>query len=423
MKTNTNVYAAIAAFLLYSVYNFVYLGAVPGFGGDENRFIREAVHFAQFGEFRVGDFWAWEMPFTGVLYGMIYFFAGSEAILIYVVRLLQSILLILQAYMIARIAMMIFKDQRVATIAFIWMLFYPYFIYYQALLLSETLFNTFLIGAFYFLYRWKNEGFVQDRSFFLFLVLLSVGVYVKATLVFLVPLLAPLFFLVFKWDFIRGIKLFILSLVVYAALLSPWWIRNYLVFDTYVPFTTTSGWNLYLGNNSHNEKGGCDWTQDVDPVRAEQLKRIDDEVVRNKAFANEAKEFILNNPERFIELAWYKFLRFYAVIPNAEKFSQGLYMWISIFTFGPVLLFSVFGIYSARKKWRTLTPMFLLITYFTLIHMMVIASLRYRLPLEPFMILLASHAIIGLLNNIKEHWNRQFNPHTDNMQKTDLEKS
>lgn len=390
---------AIFAFLIYAVYNFAYLPAHTLFP-DESRFMGEAIDFVKYGEFRIGSDRAWEMPLTGAFYGLIYFITGSEPYLVYFIRFLQSLMLIVQAFMLAEISLLLFKDLKASKLTFVIVLFYPFFVYYQALLLSETIFMTFLIGAFLAFYKWYEDDFVINKNFYLYIILITLSVYTKATLSFFIPILAPLVVLVISKNFVKSIQVFLFSILTYAALLSPWWIRNYIIFDAFVPFSTSSGMNFYLGNNEHNLNGGCDWSQDVDPKKVEHLNSIENEIERNTAYTSEAKQYIVQNPERFLELAILKFKRYYNVIPNAEGFNSGLYKWISILSYGVILAFALYGVIVTRKEYKMLFPIYLLFAYFTFIHIVIIASLRYRLPLEPFMILFASVAIVNFYSKL-----------------------
>lgn len=386
-------YIAVFAFLTYCIYNFIYLAPHPLFP-DESRFIGEAIDFVKYGEFRIGSDRAWEMPLTGSFYGLIYFVTGSEIFLIYVVRFLQALMLILQAFMMAKISFILFKNSKASNWTFFIILFYPFFVYYQALLLSETIFMTFLIGAFLAFYKWyENDSFAISKNFYLYIILITLSVYTKATLSFLIPILAPLSVLVISKDILKSIKILLMSILIYALLLSPWWIRNYVIFDSFIPFTTSSGMNFYLGNNEYNLQGGCDWSKDVDGKKVEYINSVESEIEKNKAYTSEAKQYIAKNPERFLELAWLKFKRFYNVVPNADGFNSGFYKWISILSYGIILPFGLYGAFITRREYKKLFPIYLLFVYFTLIHVVIIASLRYRLPLEPFMIFFASIAV------------------------------
>jgi hypothetical protein len=56
-----------------------------------------------------------------------------------------------------------------------------------------------------------------------------------------------------------------------------------------------------------------------------------------------------------------------------------------------------------RRRLGLLAPIYLLIGYFTIVHIVTIASLRYRLPLEPLLVLLAVGPIaqaVALLSTV-----------------------
>lgn len=383
---------AFLAFCVYQCVNFIYFPVATVFG-DETRFIREAIKLSE-----VNEFWnftdrAWEMPLTAIIYSFFYSIVGSETALIVVVRLFQSVLLIFQAYLLYGMSLKIFNDKASAFITFVAVLFYPFFIYYQGLLLSETIFNTFLIATFYFIYKWYESKFVLNKSFILANIFLVASIYVKGTLSILPPILLTLFFLINHFNFKESIKVFSYSAILYALLMSPWWIRNYIVLDHFVPFTTSSGKVLYLGNNPSNKYGGCDMAVDVEREKFASIAKIDDEIERNNAYKQEAVKFITENPSRFLELMILKLKRFYNVVPNAEKFSKGYYKWVTLFSYGTVFSLFLISIIAHIKYFKRLSAIYILFLYYTILHMVFIASLRYRLPLEPFMILLSSNVL------------------------------
>jgi len=392
MKNKYLVLLAFFAFAIYSAYNFLYLSSSPIFP-DEGRYISEAVTLVEKGEFLVRNDRAWEMPLVAIIYSSFYKVFDSQESLILSIRFFQSILLILNAFLIYKISYLIFKNRKISIIAYIITLFYPYFIYYQALLLSETIFITFLLFSFYFLYRWKENSFKIDINFALANLFFILTIYTRATLTILPPLIFLLFIFLNKFDLKSSLKIFIYSICIYMSLLSPWWIRNYNIFNEFVPFTTSSSSNLYLGNNSKNLIGGCDWSKDIDFETVNKIKTIKDEIDRSKVYSNEAKEFISKNPDRFFELMWLKFQRFWSVVPNTEAFSSGIYKWISILSFGIILPLALISFFINLKNFFTILPIYILIAYITLLHSIVIASLRYRLPIEPFLIILASFVI------------------------------
>jgi len=389
------VITAILAFCVYQGVNFFYFPLETRFG-DENRFIREAIQLYEHGVFAKGLSQAWEMPLTAIIYSAFYSLFETRESLIAIVRVFQSLLLVLQAFLLCKISLSIFDDELTAYITFILILFYPFFIFYQGLLLSENIFITLLIISFYYLYCWYDNDFALNKYFVLSNLFFVLTIYSKGTLSVLPPLLLSAFYFINTYNKIRTVKILIFSTVLYSILLSPWWIRNYDIFDQFVPFTTSSGMNLYLGNNPYNLTGGCDWSKDVDMDEISSLfdiKDEKDELRSNQIFKDRAVEFIKDNPGRFLELAILKFKRFYNIVPNADGYNKGYYKWLTLLSYGSILILFIISTVFHIKEYKKLSAIYILFLYITLIHMIVIASLRYRLPLEPFMILMASPLI------------------------------
>lgn len=55
--------------------------------------------------------------------------------------------------------------------------------------------------------------------------------------------------LMHRMGFVRVLRTGVLAAGVACIVLSPWWIRNWLVFGAFVPLTTSSGISLWIGNN------------------------------------------------------------------------------------------------------------------------------------------------------------------------------
>lgn len=404
-KNKSLLYIVIIALCVYAIVNFIYFPIGIVFG-DEERFIREAIGISTKGEFANGSDRAWEMPLTAIVYSFFYSLFETEKALIISVRVFQPLLLILQAFLLYKLAIKIFKDEISAIITLVIVLFYPFFVFYQGLLLSETIFNTSIIMAFYFIYKWYENDFKIDHIFLFANLFLVLSLYVKGTLSILPPILLTLFYLINTRKVYISIKVLILSTILYSMFLSPWWLRNYMVFDSFIPFTTSSGKVLYLGNNPANQFGGCDMAKDVDLKIFAEIASIKDELKRSNVYKQEAIEFIKNNPERFFELMILKLKRFYNIVPNAEQYNQGYFKWITLLSYGPIFILFLVSIVIHLKYWKSLSAIYILILYFTLIHMIFIASLRYRLPLEPFMILLSSNILAIIYRRLNAIKNR-----------------
>jgi hypothetical protein len=102
-------------------------------------------------------------------------------------------------------------------------------------------------------------------------------------------------------------------------------------------------------------------------------------------------------------MAGVKFLRFWRLWPYADEYTDWKFIAASLISYGPVLLLSiVFLVFYSRKVFRAIVPILLFIAYLTAVHVITIASLRYRLPLEPFLIVFAGYAAARLADRCKE---------------------
>jgi len=368
---------------------------------DEQRYVASALRLAQTGEFWVAGDRAWEMPGTALFYAAIIRAFGA-AHLVPVARAAQSVLLIVQALLVGWTTWRVFHDKWAAAIAALITAFYPFFLFYQGLLLSETLFNTLLVASFACLYWWRDCGARLDSSFLATCLCFAAATMTKATLtVFPVMLLAATAYSCLGWR--RAGAVFLAASVTFAALMSPWWIRNYQLFDAFVPFSTSAAKNLYLGNNRNNPHAGVYWRTDAEPDVMARIEAIADERARQSAYSKAATDYIAAEPVAFFNRAARKFVRFWNVVPNAEAYSGNVYRIISALSFGPVLLLAAFCALLWRRTARALLPIYLLIGYFTLVHMVTIASLRYRLPIEPFLIVMAASTLGRLMTRYCEN--------------------
>jgi hypothetical protein len=92
-----------------------------------------------------------------------------------------------------------------------------------------------------------------------------------------------------------------------------------------------------------------------------------------------------------------KFLRFWRLWPYAEIYAKPLYVIVSLLTFVPTLIMTL--VYLAiwgRTEFIRIAPLLAFAGYLTLVNVVFVASMRYRLPIEPMMIVLAAVAVVRL---------------------------
>ena len=121
---------------------------------------------------------------------------------------------------------------------------------------------------------------------------------------------------------------------------------------------------------------------------------------KNKIYIFVFIEYIVNNPRNFVDLAGLKFLRFWRLWPHTEYYKQWYVVAASLLSYGLVLFLAIgFVFRNAKKYFREVIPIFALIGYLTIVHMVTIGSIRYRFPLEPFLIIFACYFLVDVLKD------------------------
>ncbi len=212
------------------------------------------------------------------------------------------------------------------------------------------------------------------------------------------PLLVLLFTLVVhRLPVTKALKNLGIYVLIYCALMTPWWVHNTKAYGTFVRLTPGAGVALYAGNNPLNRSGGGNLGIDYD-VSA--FANITDPIERDRAFRNAAIDYIVHNPQRFLELAGLKFLRVWRITPVNDAYRSTSTFIISVLSFVPLLLLAGFGLVATRQYFRQLSPIFFFALAYTAVHMVLVGTIRYRLPLEPFLIIFAGAGLSGLLKKV-----------------------
>ena len=270
---------------------------------------------------------------------------------------------------------------------------YPHFVFYSISGLTETFFTLLLLISFLLFYKEKYLSAI----FILILLVL-----IKPTLDLLnIFLVIGFTFFVFRRGYLSTIKHCLLYFLLYVFLMSPWWVHQYNKYGEFVRLNLGDGIVLYSGNNSLNQTGGGigrhDGQSDMDLSK---FSKIDNPIERNNAMKDAAISYIISNPGRFLELSYIKFVRFWRLWPHTELYQQWYTVSASLFSYGLVLFLAIgFAVRDSKKYFRKLIPIYALVTYLTLVHMITIGSIRYRFPLEPFLIIFASQFLFTLLQN------------------------
>jgi len=301
---------------------------------------------------------------------------------VWIVRLVQCLLdasLVPAVFLLAR---RLGVTSGAAIIGLLFVAFNPLLIYFTSLVLSETLFTALLVWGMLLVLHWRRS------VFFAGLVLLVLSIYVRPSAIALpvmiavvTPLLRPTTGKRSFWRIPAGATAVLLT----VALLLPWAMRNRSVVKSWVWTTTNSGVTAYDGFNefadgSSNQKSFRSWPE---------LKAMT-EVKRSEYLGTLAGEYASTHPRRVLKLAGQKIGRTWSPVPlSGEYGSNRLYVLVGAVYAVPLFVGVLTGIGIARIDRAAKLFLLLPAIYFTAVHAMSVGSLRYRIPADVPMAVIA----------------------------------
>lgn len=268
-------------------------------------------------------------------------------------------------------------DERVGLIACGLTAISPVMTGFSVLLLSETVFALTLTLSLWCAAKWLPA---ESRSPVSWAILTGVSI---ALATYMRPswlLAGPMFAVLAVWLGKPRSKACFQAAVMLLALvgtLLPWAWRNHSVCGHWVFTTLWSGPSLYDGLNPDANGDSNMEFFDRDNLMAKMTEWDVDQHYKSEAWRYAAK-----NPGHAIELTFRKLWRYWKPWPSAEQFGGFLPALLVFVFFVPVCVMAVRGWWLMRHRlWAwllTLGP----ILYFAAIHAVFVGSLRYRLPAE-----------------------------------------
>ncbi len=296
---------------------------------------------------------------------------------------------VVSVWLIYAIAVELFDDKLAALLAAAAAACYPPLIFFAIVGLSETLFITMLLAAFL---CWYRSQFTAAAIFAVLTILTRPIFDVMAPVMIVVFALA-----VHRLSLLQTLGRLVVYAVIYCLMLMPWWFNNYRVFGSFVRLTPNLGTVLYAGNNVMNKSGGGNLGVDYDLT---EFMKIADPLARDRALTKAAIDYIIGDPMNFVKMAGLKFVRMWRFWPANEGYASFKVILVSVLSFVPTLILAGFGLFAARARLLRLSPILLFALGLTAMSMILVGTIRYRLPIEPFLLALAGMGGSFLLSTL-----------------------
>ena len=278
---------------------------------------------------------------------------------------------------------------------------YGYFIYYSAALMTETFFIILVLLILHLSLELKEKPTLARWA--LLGLVLGVAGLLRQTVLLFVPFLLLWLFWELKKDGIRW-WYFTVPIVVIILMIAPWTIRNYLVFDHFLLLNSNAGYALYASNNPNL---GSDWRNELVVIPVPEELAGQNEAQLDRALSQRGIEFILADPERYLQLTLDKSIEYFRFWPSSD--SSRISNLNRVLSFGLYLPFMLVGLYLSFSRWRNFVPLYLFIVIHTGIHLLSWPAPRYRLPVDAVLMVFAGVTLIELANQWKT-WRRRLSP-------------
>jgi hypothetical protein len=292
-----------------------------------------------------------------------------------IVRIAQAVIdtsLLLAVYGIAR---RLGLSQTAAHAAAALVAINPFLIYFSGELLTETLFTAAV--------AWGVWAVVARRSTF-FACCAATAVLLRPTAILIFPLIA------FAADgsTITRVRRVLLVAALLFLTLYFWAMRNDTMLGRWIFTTTNDGVTLYDGFNP--AATGASDQRFFDRLPAE---RSMSEYDRSASLERQAVDWATTHPVAVVKLSAKKLLRGWSPVPLSHEFGRPLYRIAAACYAIPfdlaVLAGLILGRLTRRQKWLLLVPAIGV----TAAQLLSVGSLRYRIPAEPLLAVLAATAL------------------------------
>ncbi len=304
--------------------------------------------------------------------------------------------------MISKTSRFIFNDPA-ARLTELFAGLYPPLIYYCTKLVPTTIFLFLFSLTIYLILK------SSDRIFFHYIiagVVTGLAILCDPVALVIYPSMFLWFLINKKINFFKMILVIIMSLII----LTPWTIRNYNIHKKLIPITTQFGVNLWIGNNPHAT--GTDYFK-IKSIEKEEyilmthtlpfnvqdsLSKIP-EIERTYFYLNEALNFIIREPLKFIGLIFKKFYYYFWFAPSGEYSSKDLEKFRILFYifYLPNFILGMAGVFlSMRNRENVLFIIFSLFFISCIYIFTHVGLIRYRMPVELYLLIFSAYFVASI---------------------------
>ena len=327
---------------------------------------------------------AW-MPPLYVYFLVPFYLVDSDSLRLFLIFLTQSVLSILTILFLYKLTEISFNPAT-AIIASSIYAFLPEFIFASATIGPTIFYHILLVLILYYLLLLKrNESF---KNIVIIGFLFGAILLLRSELVLF--LLIVILLMVYRNKYKTAFYIFLLTILS----LLPWQIRNYVLFERVIPFTTSSGLNFYRG---HNQFKLGDWK---DPYTENEIKKLikydNYELKVNELYFSEAIKSIKQNPFQEIKNSVIKISQLWIFNIDNKHLRNPFYIlpWLLI------LALALTGLIK-HYDWNRYEEFYLFLISTTIVAVLFFVIPRYQTMFKIILLPFTAHSLIYYYNKYK----------------------
>jgi 4-amino-4-deoxy-L-arabinose transferase-like glycosyltransferase len=276
-------------------------------------------------------------------------------------------------------------DRRSALAAAALVAFNPFLIYFTPLILSETLFTALLAWGTCLL---RPSPLRSTPA----ILLLTCAAMVRPSALGLAPMLVLVGAPCLGADWKRTLGSLLALSGCLLLVFSLWAARNahHSQLRTAVWTTTNGGITRYDG--FHDAATGASEQKSFVDRLLPDLRQMN-EIERDRFFADQARKWLRDHPKESAKLAVIKIARTWSPVPLSNDYRTAIYVTAGLIYSLPFDILFLLGLCRPQTPRSVKLLLVIPAIYFTAIHALSVGSLRYRIPAEPPMALIAGSAL------------------------------
>ena len=272
-----------------------------------------------------------------------------------------------------------FFSQKISIYSSLLFSFFPLYLYTSAQISSISL--TIFLGIFfyYFFFKIKKDGKYIDILIYAFIG----GLLILVRREFIAIIILSSFYLLLfnKTSFKKILLIFLVTLIT----ISPYLIRNYIIFEKII-IHSSFGYNLWKGNNPNSKVEGSEFINEIlqnliEEVPKDKLYRINED----KIYIKESLKNIKEDPKKYFLLYVKKTLSYLFI--DIDSVQPNYY---NPFHYIPNLILaitSLIGIFLSDKKSSSFNYLLLIFSFYLFVFPIFAIQPRYKIYIIPFQII------------------------------------